>query len=1362
MSKSLKEEHVHLSDRDHLLLKPETKIGDVRRNVSKRWIGVLNNDIDTSNDESKSINKEESKSETDESKEKEVKKITKKVLKHVFQMMYLDVDSSQALLTTIGEIVLNALDRVHWDPTMNRIDIDFHEMDKQQCSIYNIPYTNDNVEGAPLYISVKNNGHGIGAATMKTSSGEEKPKVVVLFGEFNSSSNFTRDKNSKHYTGGQFGYGATTTNVFAKYFEVDTAEGKQKIVSRWENNANLITGTKRGVVTYGDIKSYGGKKGYTKVSWVPDLIRFGFKGSKLLIPQLENMVLNLAACTPAKVSVYMNKKAVSTRHFVDYVKLWKESESMAIDSAIDEDELERFSCAIFPKPTELKDDVSNVGFINGVPCPSGTHIDQVYRTVSKLINTKLRCKDVTSKMVQSVTTSVVKATWPSPSFRDPTKQELVSPWSSLNLKWTPSKKFVNAVHKHITPLIKHLIDLKKKTEDLKVVSASLKETGSSGAKTMLGRTPLMGIPKFENAQYLGTNRRSECALLIAEGDSAKKPAENSNRDFYALFALRGKPRNTLGISPADVIKNEEMKNLIRILNLKFDVDYRIEKNRKTLNVSSLVIVADQDHDGAHIVGLIITLFVCHFPTLLQGDPCFIKRFITPIIKATYKKKVYDFYSQDKFERWVQDHGGYSELKGLKTKYYKGLGTFDSKEAKELFQKDIKKCMISLKYQGKETDELIQRMFDDGHADSRKDLVETAFREYGKPSEDRLEMYRPIDYQDMEHVNMNTYLMGEVIPFFAYSNERTIPNMMDGLKTSLRKIIYFCLKNNVDSDIKVSQLKGKVSESLNYHHGEESLAKSISNLCRSFVGTNNMALLYPSGQHGTRHSPAPSADRYIFTRMDKIMNSLFKKADNPILNIIEEEGDHIEPKYLLPILPMLLVNGSKAIGTGFASDVPSHDPLDLMTRIELMLKHGPNYSDEPIVPWFDGFHGSLELRGTNAYATSGRLHFEEHECEGMVNVVVTELPIGVWSQAWKASIENKYTISVAEANAYMNANGDLKKSKNGKNKKRRIDESNDGGSYGGSEESKSIDADDTDDNMSGFTVKSVKKGKGAGKNGSKKENKIKKPKGFIVDAITNNTETSVKITFRCVKSLIPDTADGMLQVLGIKGKVNHNNLTVFDEDCKMMHFDSTLDLLKHFVSSRLSIYEERRMYEISELEKEMPILIAKIKFIEAVLSSSIESWGSPVHVIEEELVTKGFEFIKECLDMSFRSLTLERIEKLKSEVESHRIRIEMLKTTNASQLWLMELGELRGAIEAYRRERFDLMHGNIDGTEKNTIYKKTSSNKKTNKIKSSSIKKSNAKHAKVKKTGDKKVHTLKANKTLKAKKRTSDVLDEDEF
>ena len=211
----------------------------------------------------------------------------------------------------------------------------------------------------------------------------------------------------------------------------------------------------------------------------------------------------------------------------------------------------------------------------------------------------------------------------------------------------------------------------------------------------------------------------------------------------------------------------------------------------------------------------------------------------------------------------------------------------------------------------------------------------------------------------------------MIHFSKYDCDRSIPNLMDGLKTSQRKIIYTAFKRRLFKEIKVAQFSGSVSEISCYHHGEQSLNGAIIDMAQNYVGSNNINLLEPKGQFGTRLQGGKdsAAPRYIFTLLNKLTRTLFQEADDNVLRYLDDDGTPVEPIYYVPIIPMILVNGSIGIGTGFSTDIMCYNPLEIIDYINASIS-GKDTSNIKINPYYQGFKGTINEITPQKYLIKG--------------------------------------------------------------------------------------------------------------------------------------------------------------------------------------------------------------------------------------------------------------------------------------------------------------------------------------------------------------------------------------------------------
>lgn len=315
-----------------------------------------------------------------------------------------------------------------------------------------------------------------------------------------------------------------------------------------------------------------------------------------------------------------------------------------------------------------------------------------------------------------------------------------------------------------------------------------------------------------------------------------------------------------------------------------------------------------------------------------------------------------------------------------------MGTSTSQEARAYF-KDITKHTIRFKYSGKDDDASIDLAFNKVKADERKKWLETA----------RLE--ETVDH-GVKNLTYADFINKELIQYSVAANARAVPSLVDGLKPGQRKIMFSCFKRSLKTEIKVAQLSGYVAEHSAYHHGEQSLAMTIVNLAQDYVGSNNINLLEPIGQFGTRHQGGKdsASPRYIYTKLSHLTRLLFPEADDAVLRFLEDDGIRVEPECYVPIIPMVLINGASGIGMGWSTHIPSYNPMDLVETIKILLND--REIEGQLVPWYYGFKGKITLDEANGVCTMTGVYkiISENTVE------ITELPIGTWTGDYKEFIE----------------------------------------------------------------------------------------------------------------------------------------------------------------------------------------------------------------------------------------------------------------------------------------------------------------------------------------------------------------------
>ena len=841
---------------------------------------------------------------------------------------------SPALLKIFDEILVNAIDRNSMHPkNVTSISVDI-----------------DKESGA---VTIENNGPlgGIGVR-MHEKEGLWNPELT--FGHLLTSTNY--DDNQKRIVGGRNGYGAKLTNIYSSDFSIviKDHENKQTYTQKWSKNMTVCEPPK--------IKKHSGATSSVSVTFVPDWRRFGLSKMENAIYKIfQKRVWDANICTTPNCKVKFNGDVLPKQNLDTYAKMHEGVENVTSVTG------DRWSVCIGPSENGLE----QVSFVNGIcTTKGGTHIDHVASLVaSGIIDEMAKKIKLKPQQVKNTFNIFVKATLENPSFSSQVKSECTLKVQDFGSKFEMPKTFVKNVLK--TGISDELTALSK----FKEMKELAKTDG--GAR----KSKITGIPKLDDANKAGTAQSKKCTLIVTEGDSAKTLAVAGlsvvGRDHYGVFPLRGKCKNVRDASVAQLTGNQEFNDLKKILGLQQGKDY---KDVSELRYGRLMIMTDADNDGSHIKGLILNMIDYFWPSLLKLG--FVVSMVTPIIKATRGNQTKSFYTDSKFRTWYGNG-----QPGWHIKYYKGLGTSTSKEAREYF-KQIEDLTVKFDTDVM-SDKSITLAFDKKKADDRKTwLLESTAKD---PKE--LE----VPYGNVKQLNITDFVHKDLVNFSLADLKRSIAHVCDGLKPSQRKVMYSCFQKNLTAEMKVAQLAAFVAEKSAYHHGEVSLADTIVKLANDYMGSNNINLLEPCGQFGTRLMGGKDASqtRYIFTRLTSEARKLFDPRDDAILNYLDDDGRSIEPDFYMPTLPMILVNGSEGIGTGFSCYVPPFNPKDIRDNITNVLN---GKSIQKMKPWFRGFKGEIFEQDDDSWVTQGVWSSIGR------TVKVTELPPGRWTQDYKEHLD----------------------------------------------------------------------------------------------------------------------------------------------------------------------------------------------------------------------------------------------------------------------------------------------------------------------------------------------------------------------
>jgi len=774
----------------------------------------------------------------------------------------------------------------------------------------------------------------------------------MIFGELLTSTNY--DKDEKKLVGGKNGYGVKLVNIFAKQLDLTIVDGKRglKYTQTFEDNMSKV-----GAPTIKSCKT----KSFVEVSWTPDFGRFGWATEipAGILEVMKRRVFDLAMTVGKDVKVTWCDTPIKFRDLGTYASWYLPKDA----TVITEIPQTGWQLAVADSPF---DKAFSVSFVNGIWTRSGKHVDEITNQIVSHIVSYLEAKKkikVKPALVRDSLAVFIHCFVENPAFSSQTKEVMTS-----KVSCKLSEAFLKKV---VTKL--NIVNKVVESQEAKDQKEMKKTDGKKQSK-------ITGIPKLDDAVYAGTAKSHECTLILTEGDSAKAMAlsglTQEQRKYYGVFPLKGKLLNVKDISAKKVETTEEIANLKKIVGLESGKKY---EDVRSLRYGRILIMTDQDYDGSHIRGLLINMFHELWHELIS-IPGFITYMATPIVKATKGKQMKAFYTQYDYEEWRKGEGS----RGWNVKYYKGLGTSTRDEAKEYF-KSLN--VVNYAYSGDSSDKAIELAFNKALADDRKDWLKTY---------DRAEV---VNAGPGENLKYEEFVNKDLIHFSNYNLERSIPSVVDGLKTSQRKILYSAFKRNLKSEIRVAQFAGYVSEHSGYHHGEASLNDAIVGMAQDFVGSNNVPWLVPAGQFGTRLQGGKdsASPRYIHTHLQPYISHLVPSDDFDCLTYRDDDGLPVEPEWYAPILPMLLVNGCRGIGTGYSTFVPSFNPTELKAAIVEWLTKKTGL-DREFAPWTRGFKGKITKLAKQDYLVEGVWSVAKDEA------TITELPIGTWTSDFRETLD----------------------------------------------------------------------------------------------------------------------------------------------------------------------------------------------------------------------------------------------------------------------------------------------------------------------------------------------------------------------
>ena len=1031
-------------------------------------------------------------------------------------------------------------------------------------------------------ITLTNDGNGIDVSI------HPEYKIWIpelIFANLRTSTNYIKEE--KKIVGGKNGFGFKLVLIWSIWGKIETVDSKtgQKYVQEFRDNLNIIEKPK---IT--KCKN----KPYTSVSFKPDFKRLGIEGfDKDFIALLKRRVYDIAAVTNKSIKVKYNSLPIEVKTFMNYIDLYIGSKSDK--ERLYEEPNERWEYAVCLAPN---DEFSQVSFVNGIfTSKGGKHVEYIVNQIVRKLTTYIKEKkhiDVKPASIKEQLMIFVNCTIENPAFDSQTKDYLNSAVSNFGSSCEVSNKFIEKLAKMgVMTTACNLTEVKE--------NKAVKKSDGTKCKT------IRNIPKLVDANFAGTAKSSQCVLILCEGDSAKSGIisglSREDRNFIGVYPMKGKMFNIRGESVSKIGENKEITEIKQIVGLEHGKTYTLQDVNCKLRYGKLLFMTDQDLDGSHIKGLAINMIDSEWSSLIE-IPEFIGYMNTPILKATHGKEVIPFYNNGEYDYWKTNNSDFAKWT---IKYYKGLGTSTSKEFKEYF---ANKKIVNFT----STDtcrEKIDKVFNKKRANDRKEWLSNYDRNIYLNTTN-------------SYVTYGEFINNDMIHFSIYDNERSIPNICDGLKICLRKILFAAFKKKLFTEIKVAQFSGYVSEHSSYHHGEASLNGAIIGLAQNFVGSNNINLFKPEGQFGTRLQGGKDAasERYIFTYLTPIARKIFSEFDDAILDYIDDDGSIVEPIYYVPIIPMILVNGTKGIGTGFSTDIMCYNPIQIIKYLESKLN---NVSEEDlktmlIEPYYQGFKGKIYPCDTThkKYIIKGC-----YETIGPDKIRISELPIGTWTQDYKEFLE-----SILDS----------------KSTKTKSSKSND-------EYVKDFVDMSTDINV---------------------DIEVTLYPGILSKLLSENHEYDI---------------NGLEKYLKLCTSQCTTNMHLFNEKEQLNKYDNVYEIIDSYYTIRYDYYDKRKKYIIEKIEGELKVLSNKARFIQYNLDDKIDLRKKSKDTIYNIMTQFKFDLGENSdynylIKMPMDSVCKENVEKLLKEHEHKKNELETMKASTLENMWLKELDTLKIAYTEF--------------------------------------------------------------------------------
>ena len=893
-----------------------------------------------------------------------------------------NVSFAPAWYKIVDEIVVNAIDQ--WVNYPNKVDTIKINLDRETG-----------------VVTILNTGPSIGVYETQNLNGVKMYAPQLIASEFLSGDNLDDDNDDARITGGTNGAGLKLTNAFSVYLTITTVDTKTKLHYTQTFREGLT------IIEEPVIRKITNEQSFTEIKFLPDYKLFGYlKYEPAMYDELEKLMIirayqvlvftNINICyNDKKIELPVCTELQTESNLYKFASMFRMNDYGIWETTLTSSDpiYKKLQWNVCIGISDGK--FRQVSLINGIYVyGGGSHIKHLQRQI--VDNLKSRVESIIKKTKTKFNPNyiinnlfiVFKGSIVKPEFTSQIKDTLNDPiekFESYKFKQREYNEIWTLLEPHIMSLFLDKYKDKKKT---RVVRGAV------------------NVPKCTDAKFAGHKTKyKQCTLIICEGDSAMgtvhdgitNKGTNLNYDYYGTFSIQGVPMNarkevssyvtnktTTLIRNNKLQKNERFDSLVKVLGLDYEKTYISDEEFATVRYGKITAAVDQDDDGkGNIFGLLINFFILFWPALATRN--YITRFNTPIIRAYPKnnsKFVEEFESLKTYKQWVLDKFGDEEKmsSAYTVKYYKGLGSHKKLEIPYMFKNfEDRLCTYTL-----DPDALqkIEAYFGNDTTIRKQELSTPVSRPES--------LSKVLDITEQLDRDLKAYQRDNIL--------RKLPHIMDGSVPSRRKVIYTARLTfgNTNSEMKVNAFVNETSKTTHYHHGEMSLAATVTKMAQEFPGARHLPMLRPLGQFGTRSNGGKdSADlRYTYTQLNKkLCFSMFPKDDDYLLKYMFDDGVRCEPEYYCPIIPMSILENMEIPATGWKVKLWARDIFQVITNVRNLIT-GKIKKATPMSIWLKDNIGEIRQYKNKDYSVGKYKYIKSKN-----TIVITELPLGKYSSSF---------------------------------------------------------------------------------------------------------------------------------------------------------------------------------------------------------------------------------------------------------------------------------------------------------------------------------------------------------------------------